>query len=236
VILHKRIILAAFGLLFHFASTGQKKSETNYSAIFSRDYQKALQFIDHNKSYTAVIQSHGLNPKELFAVVFPELIRYNSFQDKIETYTLETLYVQYGKSYSNFSVGEFQIKPAFAEAVEIDFLKQFGEKKLKEGLGISTSDTLQTEASRLKRVKRLKDKAAMINYLCLYLDLMHQRYSSWTSDEEKIKFLASAYNCGYQKSKQEIESFLTKKFFHTGFGVISEKFCYADIAWYYYQH
>jgi len=226
--------MAAFGLLFVSTNFAQKRQE-NYSEIFSDDYQRVVKFLQTEKAIDSIIQSHGLNPKEVTAIVFPELIRYNSIQDKIETFALETLYVQYGEEYANFSVSEFQIKPSFAERIEIDFLKKFDETKSATNLHIKSSDTIQNEANRARRLRRIKSKTEMVNYLCLFWKVMSVKYPAWRSEEEKIRFFATAYNCGYWKSRKEIQSFQPKKFFHTGLSIASTKYNYADIAWYYYQ-
>jgi hypothetical protein len=228
------ILLAAFGLLFVCSSFSQKK-ELNYSEIFSSDYQRAILFLKKEKGIDSTIQAHHLNPKEVIAIVFPELIRFNSIQDKIETFALETLYVQYGKVYADFSVGEFQMKPSFAERLEIDFLKQFGENELSTQYKIKAIDTIQNQKNRLLRLKRIKNKNGMANYLCLFCKVMKARYPAEKSKEDEIKFLASAYNCGYWKSKKEIEYYLSKKFFHTDLSITSTKYCYANISWYYFE-
>jgi hypothetical protein len=234
VLIVKTILVAAFGLLFVSTNYAQKQKE-NYSKIFSSDYQRAAKFLSTEKGLDSIIQSHGLNTKEITAIVFPELIRYNSIQDKIETFALETLYVQYGKEYANFSVGEFQIKPSFAERIEIDFLKKSNDKELVKNFQIKASDTVQNDVNRSKRLKRIKNKSGMINYLCLFWKVMSVKYPTWRSEEEKIKFLATAYNCGYWKSRKEIQSFQLKKFFHAGLSITSTQYNYADIAWYYFQ-
>jgi hypothetical protein len=229
----KLIFQAALGLLFVFTGFSQVKSSENYAEIFSTDYQRALQFIKNEPD--SIIRSQKLNPKEVIAIVFPEIIRYSSIQDKIETFALESLYVQYGKAYANFSVGEFQIKPAFAERIEIDFLKLFGEKELFAQLRIFPSDTIQNPVSRSKRLKRIRDKTGMTNYVCLFFKVMEMHYPAWTNTDEKIKFFACAYNCGYEKSKAEIEKYLTKKFFYVGLSFASPKYSYADVAWDYFN-
>jgi hypothetical protein len=231
----KIIFTAAFGLLFVSVDFAQTQEE-NYSKVFSNNYQRAILFLKQKKLIDSVIRSHGLDPKTIISLVFPELIRYNSIQDKIETFALETLYVQYGKGYANFSVGEFQIKPSFAEQIEIDFLKQLGQKKLLRNFEAETSDTIQTEENRMKRLKRIKSKTGMVNYLCLFWKVMDSKYPTWKNEEQKIKFFATAYNCDYTKSKKEIEAFQSKKFFHTGLSMASAKYNYADISWYYFQH
>jgi hypothetical protein len=231
----KIIFTAAFGLLFVFVNFAQKQDE-NYSEIFSNDYQRAVQFLKKERWMDSVIRSHGLTPKEVIAIVFPELIRFNSIQDKIETFALESLYALHGKDYANFSVSEFQIKPTFAEKIEIDFLKRFGETEVSTHFQVIAADTIQNDENRMNRIRRIKNKGGMINYLCLFWKVMNANYPTWKSEEEKIKFFATAYNCGYWKSRKEIESFQSKKFFHSGFSITSTKYNYANIAWYYFQH
>ena len=226
---------AAFGLLFVSGLFAQQNKNENFEQLFPYDFQKATRFLTNEKWMDDSIRKHQLNPKEVLAIIFPELIRYNSIQDKIETLTLETLYIQYGKDYANFSIGEFQIKPSFAEKAEIDFLKLYGEKKLREHFNIQSGDTTQSELNRAKRLKRMKGQAGMVNYLCLFWKIMTAKYPAWKNKEEQIKFLASAYNCGYWKPKKKIEAYESKNFFHTGLVITSTKYCYADIAWYFYQ-
>jgi hypothetical protein len=234
VLLLKTFLTAAFGLLFVSTNLAQRHEE-NYSEIFSGNYQQAIKFLQTEKAIDSIILSHGLNPKEAVAVIFPELIRYNSIQDKIETFALETLYVQYGKRYANFSVGEFQIKPSFAEKLEIDFIKEFQEKKWSTQYQIKATDTIPDPEHRMTRLKKIKSKTGMAHYLCLFWKVMNSKYPTWKSQEEKIRFFATAYNSHYWASRQEIESFLAKKFFHTGLSMTSTKYNYADIAWYYFQ-
>lgn len=45
-------------------------------------------------------------------------MRYNALKDDIESESLKVLYVQFGKTYADFSIGVFQMKPSFAEGVE----------------------------------------------------------------------------------------------------------------------
>jgi len=227
----ERVFLtAALWLLFLFG-----RAQENYAEIFSSDYNKAIRYLNEEGQWMdELILSYGLKPVEVKPVVFPELIRYNAIQDKIETFALESLYIQYGKDYANFSIGQFQIKPSFAENIEIDFLKMFGEPKAKT-CKLSFNDTLQNETNRSARLLRLKNKREMLNYVCLFFKVMESRYPKWNSVEEKIKFFASAYNSDYRKSKTDIISFASKKFFHTGM-IALEKYAYADIAWHYFQH
>lgn len=209
------------------------RAQENYQKTFSTDYEKAIRFLTEEKWMDEVIISYGLKPKEVKAVIFPELIRYNSIRDKMEIFALESLYIQYGKEYANFSIGQFQIKPSFAENIENDFLKTFGESNTRTW-SPNFKDTIQSQFNRSSRLKRLKDKKSMLNYVCLFFKVMEAKYPVWENPREKVKFFASAYNSDYRKSKDEINSFMTKKFFHLGI-LTSEKYAYADIALYYFQ-
>lgn len=112
------IFSAAFGLFFVYT-----QAQDNFEEIFGNNYEKAISFIEQEKAIPKKIESYGLPTKEVVAVIFPELIRYNSIQDKMETFALESLYVKYATDYANFSIGVFQMKPSFAEQIEKDYLK-----------------------------------------------------------------------------------------------------------------
>lgn len=225
--IHKKIILtAAFGLLFICGF-----AQEDYPKIFGHDYERAVTFFNQEQWMDERILSQGLNTKEVKAIVFPELIRYSSLQDKFETFALESLYSQYGKAYANFSIGEFQIKPSFAESIEKDFLNLSPDKSL----GITPQDTIQNTFNRAARLNRLKDKKTMLNYVLMFFKVMEKNYPKWNNAQEKIKFFACAYNSDYRKSEKEISSRIQKKFFATGI-VSSTRYCYSDISLYYFQH
>jgi hypothetical protein len=231
LMIKKIFFAAAFGLLFVSA-----KAQEDYPRLFSSNYDNAIEFLaGEEKWMNEIILSYGLKPAEVKAVVFPELIRYNSIRDKIEIFALESLYIQHGKAYANFSVGQFQIKPSFAESIEVDFLKTFGESKSKTSWNPNARDTIQNIALRDARLKRLKDKKAMLSYVCLFFKVLESKYPVWKTTEEKIKFFASAYNFDYRKSASEINEFLSKRFFYVGF-ISSKKYSYANVALYFYQH
>lgn len=222
------LLTAAFGLLSFSA-----QAQEDYEAIFGRDYQNAIEFVETNRSVKAQIEEYGLPTNEILAIVFPELIRYNSIQDKLETFALESLYAKYGTDYANFSIGFFQMKPSFAEQIEKDYLKNRKVMPSAPNLVINSADTLASESSRGKRLKRLKNVQNTVDYLCLFYSLMQKKYPFIQSTEERIRFLATAYNCGYSKPPKEIDAFRKKKFFQTGILPFT-KYCYADIAWYYF--
>lgn len=220
-------------LSFAFTSLSAQEKNIDYRKIFGRDYERAVFYLQNERWIDSLIIQNGFKPKEIRAILFPELIRYNSIQDKIETFALETLYVQYGKAYANFSIGLFQIKPSFAEQIEIDFLNKIGSSL--SGFSILAADTVQSELNRANRVKRLKSKTWIMNYICAFYKIINSKYPTLKNEVEKIKFISTAYNCGYWKSKDEIIGYSKRKFFQTGFGT-GTKYNYSEIALYYFQN
>jgi hypothetical protein len=55
-------------------------------------------------------------------------------------------------------------------------------------------------------------------------------------DEDfRLKFLATAYNYSFQKSFDEVEKMIDKKFFYTKL-IKGERYSYADISAYWYNN
>jgi hypothetical protein len=95
--------------------TQHPASNPNYYEIFGADYEYAVNKIEENSWWADTLVKNNIDPQFALSVIFPELIRYSSISDFIEVKALEVLYVQYGKDYSDFSIGLFQMKPEFAE-------------------------------------------------------------------------------------------------------------------------
>ena len=141
---------------------------------------------------------------------------------------LGSLYIQYGENYANFSVGRFQMKPSFVSRLESDALKA-GILKFSaiDKLG-ETSDS----ESRLLRVKRLDSPLWQTRYLIMFIKVLDRMYVSkkWSSVEEKLKFFASAYNCGYWQSEKSIQRQLERELFYVSL-LSNSRYCYANISY-----
>lgn len=217
-------------LAFFFPVCGH--AQEDYKKIFGRDYEQAAAFLAKEKWISERINGYGLPVDEVLAVVFPELIRFNSIQDKIEVLALESLYIQYGKSYANFSIGRFQIKPSFVEMLEKKILES--KSPIAVWLKLTPSDTVQNESNRHKRLQKMKRSSGAVDYVCAFYAWTEKTQPAWPNLEAKIKCLATAYNAGFYLPKNEIKKLQNKKFFHVGW-VPAKKFCYADVSWYYYE-
>lgn len=211
---------------------------TNYKKDFGNDYTHAVQWLKLNSTgFEKAAEAFNIPARNLKAIVFPELIRYNTVYDAIEINTLRYLYVSEGKEYADFSVGNFQMKPSFAEMVEQDanqyldagFLQRSGFDKLK--------DLADNEVTRRARITRITSTQQQLIYLCAFYKICDVKFAdkSFASANEKIKFYATCYNTGYRRSYEDILAVQEKKYFHTGKFFTTANYNYADISNYYYE-
>jgi hypothetical protein len=211
----------------------------NYRQEFGRDYTWAVSWLQQNNmTIEKYAGKFNMPAKELKAIVFPELIRYNSVYDAIEINSLKYLYVSEGKYYADFSVGYFQMKPSFAEMVEQDanalldagVLQLSGMNKLK--------NAADTDANRKARVGRITNTEQQIVYLCVFYKICSIKFTgaSFSSARDKLKFFATCYNAGYRRKYEKIISLQSKKYFHTGKLWSNTHYNYADISNYYFEN
>jgi len=208
--------------------------QTDYIKIFGSDWEKAESFVSENDSWMKQLsEKYDVSYPLAIAVVFPELIRYSALRDKMEITLLKALYINLGDDYANFSIGQFQMKPSFAESIhrKVPMFKgrirnQFREK-------IKSEDIRKYRASI---VKDLENPESQFLYLIAFLKICSTVYNLIDMDEEKrLKFLATAYNFSFQKSYEEVDKMTDKKFFYTKL-VKGESYSYADISVFWYRN
>lgn len=204
----------------------------DYAALYSKACGEARAFYaSHRSLFEAAAHRAGFTPAFLFGIVAPELTQYGYLRNRLETYSLRVFYVQRGASYADFSIGCFQMKPSFVERLE----------------GCLSSDTLLrakyplclfadpgARASRVERIDRLNTAEWQITYLALFCETVRRRFGhqAFSSEEEALRFYASAYNCGFHKSEQQIKALAQQALFpHFS----TQKFKYADISLLFYR-
>lgn len=213
---------------------GQANNLPDYQKIFGEQYSEAINYLNKNEWITISLLTNKIDPCFAKSIIFPELIRYSYLKDKMEIQALKTLYVQYGQNYANFSIGKFQIKPSFAEQLEKD-LKQLNNFQFDTNL--KNIDTTQTKQSRLKRVKRLESDKWQVQYLIWFIKLSQERFDklSLFSESEKLKFLSTAYNCGYHKGYKIIMEVSRNNYFHTNLVSCKHFYNYSDISLFFWN-
>lgn len=226
-----KIIIAALLCFVTSVLYCSEKAISDYKKTFGKDYDKAIAYLSENQWINDSLKKENINPGFAVAIIFPELIRYSAIQDIIEVSALKTLYIQYGTKYSDFSIGHFQMKPSFAEKTEEIFSAK--NKKTK----FSKKNSPQ---ARLERIKRLDSDVWQLRYLIMFIKIMDSRFANerFINESEKLRFYATAYNCGFTKSAQEIRSKMNSCFFSTEFIPVEDTklYCYSDISVFFFEN
>jgi hypothetical protein len=205
---------------------------TDYGQIFGKDWELAGEFVRKNEKWMKELTDRYDVPYDIaVAVVFPELVRYSALLDKIEITLLKSLYVSLGDEYANFSVGRFQMKPSFAEAVNTG-IQLFRNRLRNKFRQKSEFDAPWKYRSAI--VSGLEDPESQFLYLIAFLKICEHTYDlKEMGDEQKVKFLSTAYNYSFLKTADDVNSMSDKRFFSTKLAA-EEYYCYSDIslAWF----
>lgn len=203
----------------------------SYKSFFREDIEEADHFLIKSAALFAQTGKKYNHSKVLLrAIIYPELLRYNYFNDFFETTSLEFVYVNYGSKAADFSIGHFQMKPSFAESIERHIKSSQTLKKKYKSLMISKNFTLKYK--RRLRVERLKNTAWQLVYLNAFIDVCLNKFPELkrVSIEKKLFFLAAIYNIGINNTLVNIKRKSTLKTFPFGPKYGGNQFCYAEIA------
>jgi hypothetical protein len=221
-------------LFFAFLLSPIYSQKLNYREIFGEGWKKAMTFEKDNRHWMAsALSKYHISYPLAIAVVFPELVRYSALQDKMEITLLKALYINLGNEYADFSIGQFQMKPSFAEMI---LEKTSPENYVPSGLGLKgISDFTDIIDFRKSIVSALEDPRSQFNYLIAFMIVCENKFNMKGYDEiYKLRFLATAYNYGIDKSSARIDSMVDKKFFNTKL-YKTENYSYADVSIFWYK-
>jgi hypothetical protein len=227
------IVLFAAIILGVFVFAKKIYSNTNFGKTFgvkSIAAEKKLDAMQDN--FLLCSKLCGCNVRFMQSIVFPEVMRYSSLKDGIETESLRTLYVQFGEEYANFSIGIFQMKPTFAQQLETKVLALLPDSIYKE-LQLAYENTNE-EDIRMQRVERLQDDNWQLIYLTAFILICKEQYKSkiFVSDVEKLQYYATIYNAGFNKPDEYILKKIKEANFYLENGMPDKKFKYAAMASY----
>jgi hypothetical protein len=231
-------IVVAFALCFFIFSYAKKEyTNPDFGKTFGTKATKATLKLQNLKE-NFIVCSSLCNQTPLFmqAIVFPEVMRYNSIKDGIEAESLRTLYVQFGEEYANFSIGIFQMKPTFAVQVETKAKQLLPDTMYKEFE--LDYDTYDEETIREQRVDRLQDDDWQMVYLTAFICICNKicATKNFINDTEKLQWYATVYNAGFDKTDAYIKRKITEANFYINQKMPDKKFVYAAIADYYFTH
>lgn len=207
----------------------------DYKEIFGSDWEKALTFEKGNRHWMESILAKNDIPYDLaIAVIFPELVRYSALRDKMEITLLKALYINLGEQYANFSIGQFQMKPSFAEIIHKEGPSALGRKS---GISFKQPDDFEHMSDYRKSiVLDLENPENEFKYVVAFFKICENKFRINRMDErEKLRFIATAYNYGINRSKEEIEFMTDKKYFNTKL-IKTQNYSYAEVALFWYDH
>jgi hypothetical protein len=180
-----------------------------------------------------LISKYNISYPLAISIIFPELVRYSALRDKMEITLLKTLYVNLGEDYADFSIGVLQMKPSFAETI-----REQATAVSTELPGIVFAESTEFEnifTFRKSIVKDLEDPETQFNYLVAFIKICEKKFDIRNEDElSRIRFLATAYNYGINKTAAEIENMSDKKFFNAKL-FKTENYSYADVSVFWYK-
>jgi hypothetical protein len=227
--------LLSVAILYFTALFPASSQSLDYSEIFGSDWDKALAFEKENRSWMEpILERNNISYDIAIAVIFPELVRYSALRDKMEITLLKALYINLGEDYANFSIGQFQIKPSFAEIIRKEGPSALGPRS---GIKFRQPDDFDHIADfRKSIVIDLEKTETEFNYVVAFCKICEKEYKLDRLDERnRLRFLATAYNYGINKSKEEIAGMADKKYFNTKL-FKTQNYSYADVALFWYEN
>lgn len=228
------LLVISFLCYFPFYLLAQKT--LNIPKLYPKEYPQAIILLQSNKQKIAtVLATYQIEKQFAIALIFPELLRYNPLQDAVETNANKLFYKNLGAKHCEFSIGAFQMMPSFVEHLEQTILEN--EEKYKAFLSIAKYKVSEESEVREERVKRLETWSWQLRYLACFITIMKERFPiSFANEDEKVRFYATAYNCGYWKSEEEIRKWLKINIFPKGKNYGTQQQNYSEVALYFYKN
>ncbi|MBE8723660.1 hypothetical protein [Flavobacterium hungaricum] len=164
----------------------------------------------------------------ILSIAFPEILRYDSYSDYLETSSNKILYVNKGKEASDFSTGYFQMKPSFVEELE-NYVAVAESLKAYEWIIITNKNIKE---ARKERISRLGNFQWQLRYLKVFWFAAEHKYQNidFKNQHDKIRFYATAYNYGFTKPESEITKYQFIKKFSSGANTDAPKLAFADFS------
>ena len=174
------------------------------------------------EEWKEIWRSFGLDAAVAESVVWPEIQRYNSFSDMIETAADYGAHV-IGSDTPDYSIGIFQMRPSFVADLE----KAWMRSGLADVYALSF-DTDDNSGVRSRRIGRMSSSEWQAVYLAVFMRLLYHSYNlAALPVEDQVRLTATAYNrgCAWTEAGRGSVAALRK---HSGDR-------YATRAWEHYQ-
>lgn len=230
MIVCKAFVGVALCLLLMGCTSSEKTHNSSLLNIneFEEDIQAAVDLLKEQVGLIDTIAGFEIFKYEILSIVLPEVIRWNAFQDWIETKADETL-CDYEL---DFSIGIFQMKPSFIRQLE----KYVDENLITSCQFIRIPLTDSPKKAKL-RIERMQTVYWQLRYAYAFWIVAEHRFRclQFKNTEERIGFYAAAYNYGFMKPVEEILQWQNKKLFPYGSKYTEKQESYADFAVAFYK-
>jgi len=203
---------------------------------YRAEIRSADQFLStHQQEINAIATSFPLPKNEVIAIVYPELLRYNLFRDFFETAFLEELYVTRGATIADFSIGPFQMKPSFIENLEFH-IEHIPTLQNDFGFIIHYQSKNENHI-RNERLQRLKSFEWQVKYAFCYYAIMQDCYAGldFENKANQLAFFATAYNYGFDRPIDDIQSWIPVKAFPYGKKIAIDQVTYHSLTLHYFH-
>ena len=222
----KKFLLAI--LLFLFC--GSISFAQTYEESFPKQFQKALGL---KQVYEQLLIEDGIqNVAFYLSIVFPEMERYTETRDELETLFTKITYTTIN-DYEGCSIGAFQMKPKFAEDVELYIQK---DKELRNRYSeLYLTDEISEFTKKHNRIVRLQSKNYQLLYLRAFVDICRAKYDLINETiENQLKVIATAYNVGL-RDMEYLRKQMKKTSFPDGVNAEGSKWNYSELVVHYYS-
>lgn len=197
---------------------------SGFIGAFPVEAEQVETFCRENRREIASGLPYLTSEERLMAIslVAPEMSQFSEFCDFIELRSLYAVYVNTGKS--DFSVGLFQMKPSFVEELENQIRH---DKKLKDRYSCLLPKGSKREQRR-SRLSNLSCLSGQLKYLEVFVEIARNRTKdlSFQGDADRLRYWATLYNSGFQRSEDEIRCLQQIKMFPR----FTRQFNYSDVC------
>lgn len=204
---------------------------------FQKEAATAMDFIRHHKEIKQDLCRYITEEESVMAlsIVAPEISQHSYMEDLAQRKAMVVFYITQDRG--DFSVGYFAMKPSYVEKLE---RKIANDDSLRAVFGHLLPDVKHNgdekvfhREVRCQRLRRIDQLDWQTQYLAAFMVMARRRADklSFKTNEEKLRFYATLYNAGLDKSDKEIYLLQKKKQFPR----YRRMFNYSDVAAEFYQ-
>jgi hypothetical protein len=220
--MHRLLICWYFSLLIPFGAFAQPP----YLQEGIAEVQSKLQ--DYTGPGQTYSDRYGVEVEFVLAVIGPELIRYGEVRDLLETGALEIGYVEWGELQADFSIGPFQMKPSFIEHFEQAWARHpYWGEAFRRDFQYSSS---HPKKIRRERLERMKSPVWQLRYAAAFCALVQDLTDPCWSVEDRLTWVATAYNYGFHRPPAEIQAWQVVERFPYGAHFRGPQMAYGEVS------